>query len=108
MYVFVTILMCSSTVKPKITEPTDGYKTPEMDVDEILNMTCRADGNPVPNVTWVKISTGEIIGPKKGSLQLVKSLEEDDFVSYKCIAQNHLGRHEVSITVTEGLFNTLS
>lgn len=92
------------SVKPDIMEPTDGYKTREFEIGDTLNKTCRADGNPLPNVTWVKNSTGEIFGTKKGSLQLIKTLGEDDFGSYKCIARNWLGSREVFMNVEKGEF----
>lgn len=97
------ITFVPQTVKPVIMEPEDGYTTPAKEIGDPLNQTCRADGNPLPNVTWVKNSTGEVFGTEKGSLQLrVKSLEDDDFGSYKCVARNHLGSHEVFINVKKG------
>ncbi|KAL9972287.1 hypothetical protein ACROYT_G018570 [Oculina patagonica] len=92
---FIHVLM-----KPVVIEPSDGYTTPAKEIGDPLNQTCRADGNPLPNVTWVKNSTGEALGTQKGSLQLrVKSLDDDDFGDYKCVARNHLGSYEVSIKV---------
>jgi len=89
-------------VKPEILEPEDGYETPVKEIGAPLNVTCRADGNPLPNVTWLKNSTGEMFETKQGSQQLIRSLGEDDFGIYTCIARNHLGRREVSIKVVKG------
>ena len=89
-------------MKPEIFEPEDGYKTPGKEIGALLNVTCRADGNPLPNVTWHKNSTGERFETKQGSQQLIKSLGDDDFGIYTCIAHNHLGKHEVSIQVVKG------
>lgn len=89
-------------MKPEILEPEVGYKTARMEIGATLNLTCRADGNPLPNVTWLKNSTGEVSETKQGSQQLIKSLAEDDFGIYTCIARNHLGKQEVSIEVVKG------
>lgn len=75
----------------KIKEPVDGYEIQKLKVGQKLNVTCRAEGNPLPNVSWVQNSTGKVIESDLGSLQLNKALEKDaDFGSYKCIARNHL------------------
>lgn len=90
-------------MKPEILKPDDGYKTGELEIGDTLNLTCLADGNPLPNVTWLKNSTGEMFETRQGSQQLIRSLEEDDdFGIYKCIARNHLGGQEVSIEVLKG------
>ena len=89
---------------PEILEPDDGYETPAKEIGATLNVTCRADGNPLPNVTWQKNSTGEMFKTKRGSQQLIMSLGEDDFGIYTCVARNHLGKQEVSIEVVKGKF----
>lgn len=97
------MLYVSQIVMPKILEPDDGYEMPAMEIGALLNVTCRADGNPLPNVTWQKNSTGETFETKQGSQQLIRSLEEDDdFGIYTCIARNHLAKQEVSIKVIKG------
>jgi len=89
-------------VKPEILEPKVGYKTAGMEIGAALNLTCTADGNPLPDVTWLMNSTGEVSETKQGSQQLIKSLAEGDFGIYTCIARNHLGKQEVSIEVVKG------
>ena len=87
---------------PEILEPKDGDERPPLEIGATLNVTCRADGNPLPNVTWLKNSTGKMFDSKQGSQQLIVPLGEDDFGIYTCIAQNHLGKEEVSIKVVKG------
>jgi len=90
-------------VRPEILVPKDGYETPAREIGAPLNETCRADGNPLPNVTWLKDSTGEKFDTKQGSQQLIiRSLSEDDFGIYTCIARNNLGQRNVSIKVVKG------
>ena len=89
-------------MSPDILKPEDGYETPAMEIGALLNVTCTADGNPLPNVTWLRNSTGERFETKQGSQQLIRSLGEDDFGVYTCIARNHLGQQNVSIKVVKG------
>ena len=93
----------SQPVAPLIIEPAKGYKPPFPKIGDSLNVTCRAKGNPPPNVTWIKNSTGMIVATSQtNSKQLViKSMKEEDFGVYNCIASNKLESTVVSIEVEE-------
>lgn len=89
---------------PVVLEPADDYTPPPFEIDDTLNVTCRARGNPSPNITWVKNSTGEIVASSQtNSKQLIiPSLKEEDFGVYYCIASNSLKSTVVSVTVKKG------
>ena len=88
---------------PLIIEPIKGYKPPFLKIGDTLNVTCKAKGNPPPNVSWTKNSTGMIVATSQtNSKQLViKSMKEEDFGVYSCIASNKLESTVVSIEVEE-------
>ena len=71
-----------------------------------LNITCNAKGNPSPNITWIKNSSGEIVASSTtNSKQLIiKPMKEEDFGIYSCIASNKLKSTEVSVDVKKGMF----
>lgn len=75
----------------RIKKPENGYTIEGLQVGKKVNVTCKAEGNPQPNVSWVQNSTGKVIASRMGSVQLLKALEkDDDFGSYICIARNRL------------------
>ena len=89
---------------PVINEPKKGYIPSPLDIGETLNETCTAKGNPTPNVTWTKNSTGEIVASSQSNSQwlVIMSMKEDDFGVYYCTASNKLQSTMVSIQVKKG------
>ena len=94
-----------SKVVPVIIEPVQGYTT-SLDIEDTLNITCKAKGNPSPNITWIKNSTREIVAASTtNSKQLtITPMKEEDFGVYSCIASNNLASTEVSVDIIKGMF----
>ena len=96
----------SQTVVPVIIEPKKGYTPSPLEIGGTLNITCKAKGNPPPDITWIKNSTGEIVASStKNSKQLIITpMQKENFGVYSCIASNALKSTEVLIEVKEGMF----
>ncbi|XP_068702886.1 fibroblast growth factor receptor 4-like isoform X1 [Montipora foliosa] len=94
-YAYVNIEMA-----PVITKE---FESSAWKIGETLNLTCEAKGNPAPNVTWRKNSTGEMVKPSEinSNRLIIKSLKEDDFGIYECIASNKLNTAIVSVKVEQ-------
>ena len=89
-------------MEPIITKP-DGSSSP-LKLGETLNLTCEAKGNPAPIVTWKKNRTGEVVGTSQLNFNqlVIKSVKEEDFGIYMCIARNKLNTARVPISVKKG------
>ena len=66
-------------------------------------LTCTADGNPSPKVTWSKLhgslSVGRHVIESSGSL-IVKDVKPGDEGIYRCRAENFLGQVNSSAELT--------
>ncbi|XP_067028898.1 hemicentin-1-like isoform X2 [Acropora muricata] len=62
---------------------------------EMLTLNCAADGNPAPNITWTRLSTGNIV-----NMPLTVTGKEYEG-GYRCTASNRIGTvfEDTSITV---------
>ena len=91
-------------MEPDIEEPRERYTVFSLKIGDTLNLTCKAKGNPAPNVTWIKNSTAEIVATSQtNSNQLiVESMKDEDFGLYTCVASNKLRRTVVSVEVEKG------
>lgn len=71
------------------------------EVGQSITLTCRVSGQPKPQISWKRneqmIPCDEIIDDKC-HLRLMK-MSEKDFGSYRCIAENLLGREEWTYTI---------
>lgn len=58
--------------------------------NNVLHMKCKADGNPKPNIFWMKNNS---MNSSTSSQLYIKSLNFDDAGSYKCVAKNKIGEN---------------
>ena len=78
---------------PEITSISDNQTLNEGD---IVSLSCTADGNPTPSITWTKVSDNSQV-----SFPLTITGKQDEGL-YRCTANNGIGSsvtEEISITV---------
>ena len=78
---------------PEITSISDNQTLNEGDV---VSLSCTADGNPTPSITWTKVSDNSQV-----SFPLTITGKQDEGL-YRCTANNGIGSpvtEEISITV---------
>ncbi|CAF0774952.1 unnamed protein product [Adineta steineri] len=77
------------------------YSKIAAEVGQIITLTCRVSGQPKPRIFWKRneqnIDCDEIID-EKCYLKLIK-ITNKDFGSYRCIAENLLGKEEWTYTI---------
>nr|2YD1_A Chain A, TYROSINE-PROTEIN PHOSPHATASE LAR [Drosophila melanogaster] len=81
---------------------TQGPGTRVIEVGHTVLMTCKAIGNPTPNIYWIKNQTKvDMSNPryslKDGFLQIENSREEDQG-KYECVAENSMGTEHSKAT----------
>jgi len=77
----VTIQQCSTPV-------TEG---------DNATLYCNATGNPTPNISWVRASTGEILSSNE--ILVMEAVKRNESGSYVCRASNAIGSHNASCAV---------
>ncbi|KAK1904752.1 Matrix-remodeling-associated protein 5 [Dissostichus eleginoides] len=97
----------SGGLKPRITTVTTASMSVLAESDVFLS--CKATGNPEPNIAWTKVSTGATIpantkhGPRfevfKNGTFVIKNIQLQDRGQYLCTAQNSFGSDRMVITL---------
>ena len=59
-----------------------------LNMNERLNLTCTADGNPAPTITWTRNNEADIIG---SGVNLVLPALQSSSGNYTCRASNGVG-----------------
>ena len=83
-----------STIVPPENIHTHGNQT--VNQHDSIKLNCTADGNPVPNITWTRLSDSSFV-----AIPLRVTAKQDEGV-YRCTADNGVGNaatSEVFITV---------
>lgn len=88
--------------QPKISNMVDDNLT--MELGEKVNVSCEVTGNPPPSVKWVKrTSEGEYVPVvnrgKENRTLLIKSLRQQHYGDYICVAENKFGHDSVVLSV---------
>ena len=68
-----------------------------------LQLTCKASGQPEPNITWTKENAGKTGVVQEGKVLTVTNINKNDAGKFTCTAYNGFGRPEnrtVYVTVT--------
>ena len=77
------------------------YSKLAAEIGQTITLTCRVSGEPKPKIFWKRneqiLQCDEMIDGKC-YLRLVK-ITKKDFGSYRCIAENLLGREEWTYTI---------
>ena len=58
---------------------------------------CNATGNPAPNITWIRASTGATLSSKE--VLVIEAIKRNESGSYVCRASNGIGTHNTSCAV---------
>ena len=68
-----------------------------------LQLTCKASGQPEPNITWTKENAGKTGVVQEGKVLTVTNINKTDAGKFTCTAYNGFGKPEnrtVYVTVT--------
>lgn len=90
--------------QPKISNMVDDNLT--MELGEKVNVSCEVTGNPPPSVKWVKrTSEGDYVPVvnrgKENRTLLIKSLRQQHYGDYICVAENKFGHDSVVLSVVQ-------
>lgn len=69
-----------------------------------VNLSCKASGNPTPSVKWVKKTAEGLHVPvtqwdEKNHTLRIKSLLEQHYGEYVCVAENTFGKDTVVLSL---------
>ncbi|XP_020911953.1 hemicentin-1 [Exaiptasia diaphana] len=78
---------------PNIESPSQ--KVVELEKGKMLNLSCKATGNPKPTISWEKDNNAI----KNGSLLVIKNIRPSDDGKYTCMAKNTIGDDKITIDV---------
>ncbi|KAM4722858.1 hemicentin-1 [Rhinophrynus dorsalis] len=70
---------------------TERPKNMSLNEGEKLRLMCKANGNPLPHISWIfkdKLLSAQSSGSKQQSELVIESVSKEDSGSYMCIAEN--------------------
>ena len=70
-------------------------------IGDKVQLICRADGYPLPKVTWSRpngLPKGAVV-TSNGSLDIY-NISREDFGQYKCIAENSIGSQSYTLSLS--------
>ena len=108
-YFKCSVLSFLFPAQPKIFNMMD-HKLPK-ELGEKVNVSCKATGNPIPSVNWVKktASNGRHVPVTHVDLKnhtlRINSLLEEHYGDYMCLAENEFGNDTVVLSL--GKYNCL-
>ena len=73
-----------------ITVTLQPCSTPVTEGDNVT-LYCNATGIPVPNNTWIRESTGNVLSNKQA--YIITAIKRNESGSYKCVAWNSIGNN---------------
>ena len=99
---FIHLLILFRFVLAEIPAIPKDWRQSFVKIEDKVNETCVATGNPVPTVEWQK-SDGTVVSKGKGRAQLlIKSMDVEDFGKYVCVAKNRLGSQNKTMELVKG------
>ena len=60
---------------------------------------CDVTGNPVPSITWIRLSTGEVTIVSNNNSLVFAAINRNESGLYQCIANNSIGNDSKNCTV---------
>ena len=64
-----------------------------------VTLYCVATGNPVPSITWIRLSTGEVTIVSNSNSLVFAAINRNESGLYQCIANNSIGNYLKNCTV---------
>ena len=101
-YFLSTVLLFFRLAHPKISNMEGDSLAKEL--GEKVNVSCEVTGNPPPSVKWVKRTPQGHHVPvvnrgKENHTLLIKSLQQQHYGDYMCMAENKFGNDSVVLSV---------
>ncbi|XP_029968356.1 matrix-remodeling-associated protein 5-like isoform X2 [Salarias fasciatus] len=102
----VTPVAAVARSRPKIADPH--IRTVSFPAEGTARLSCEAQGEPKPSITWTKVATGAVMSVhsraqryevlQNGTL-VIQNVQQQDRGTYICSAQSYLGRDRLLTTL---------